>query len=349
MDGHIPLSAKLSQVLVAFIIEFDNEFERRMPHRTSRHGSTPGLQNPPWLVSMAMWTNFMQFVPDKGIAAGELPKLLAMNKANLRQWLVRLSRWGYLYVTPAAVIQPTVAGSKAQAIWRPLSALIEKRWEQRFGRDIISRLREDLRPIVDKLEAGLPDSLPILGYGLYSAVSRSGDRASADLALPALLSKVLLAFAVEFECDSDVSIAISANVLRLVSEEGVPGKDLPRLAGVSKEAIATSISFLEKRGYASVESGPAGSRVKILRLNAKGRHARQVYFDLPKAIEDRWGERFGKGAVNRLRESVEALANERLLEGIEPYPENWRASVPRAEFLPHYPMILHRGGFPDGS
>jgi hypothetical protein len=27
----------------------------------------------------------------------------------------------------------------------------------------------------------------------------------------------------------------------------------------------------------------------------------------------------------------------------------WRASVPNPETLPHYPMVLHRGGYPDGS
>jgi hypothetical protein len=55
MEGHLPLPALVSQALVAFIIEFDDEFERRMPHRTTNHGSTPGAHDAPWLVSMAMW------------------------------------------------------------------------------------------------------------------------------------------------------------------------------------------------------------------------------------------------------------------------------------------------------
>jgi len=40
--GRLPLSALLSQVLVPFTIECDNEFERQMPHRTSNYGSTAG-------------------------------------------------------------------------------------------------------------------------------------------------------------------------------------------------------------------------------------------------------------------------------------------------------------------
>jgi hypothetical protein len=38
-----------------------------------------------------------------------------------------------------------------------------------------------------------------------------------------------------------------------------------------------------------------------------------------------------------------------LFRGLEPYPDGWRASVPRPEGLPHYPMVTHRGVFPDGS
>jgi hypothetical protein len=33
----------------------------------------------------------------------------------------------------------------------------------------------------------------------------------------------------------------------------------------------------------------------------------------------------------------------------DPYPENWRDSVRPPITLPHYPMVLHRGGYPDGS
>jgi len=45
----------LSYALVAFTIEFDNEFERQMPHRTTRHRSAARSRNGPWLVSMVMW------------------------------------------------------------------------------------------------------------------------------------------------------------------------------------------------------------------------------------------------------------------------------------------------------
>src|SRR5271169_2793720 len=49
----LPLSALLSQVLVAFTIEFDNESERQMQHRTTNQHVEGGARVGPWLVSMA--------------------------------------------------------------------------------------------------------------------------------------------------------------------------------------------------------------------------------------------------------------------------------------------------------
>jgi hypothetical protein len=92
---------------------------------------------------------------------------------------------------------------------------------------------------------------------------------------------VLLAFAIEFEKQSEVSLAICANVLRLADDDGVAVRDLPRLSGVSKEAIAMAVSFLGKRGYAKL-------RERRLVLNATGRDAREMYHQLAERIEQRW-------------------------------------------------------------
>ena len=98
------------------------------------------------------------------------------------------------------------------------------------------------------------------------------------------------------------------------------------------------MSFLKKRGYAAT----AGAE---LTLTGKGGHAREAYLALVPAIEERWQLRFGTGAMRALRESLEQVP----VAWPEPYPDGWRASVARPEALPHYPMMLHRGGFPDGS
>jgi DNA-binding MarR family transcriptional regulator len=366
MDERFPLSALLSQALVAFIIEFDNEFEHRVPHRTTNHGSTPGA---PWLVSMAMWTKFLRFVDEDGVAVRELQGRVGLPGKELAVWLTRLSAWwGYVVVdtaaggtskrmSPDAVVRPTAGGKRALTVWRPLTAEIEARWRERFGSDALERLRTSLVATAVQLDAELPDSLPIPGYGLYSG--GSGDKRGVarrvggvdELPLPGLLSKVLLAFAIEFEAESEVSLAICANVLRLAGETAVPVRELLRLSGVSKEAIATSLSFLEKRGYAKIGPESPGSKVNSLVLNAKGRQAWEAYFHLVREIETRWVERFGTEALQSLRIALEGLVGDAplLMRGLEPYPDGWRAAVPRLETLPHYPMISHRGGFPDGS
>ena len=89
MNDRLPLPTLLSQVLVAFTIEFDNEAERRMPHRTSNHGSTPDSLDASWLVSLAMWENCMRFVTDEPITVGEGSKepirgILVVNADSIR-------------------------------------------------------------------------------------------------------------------------------------------------------------------------------------------------------------------------------------------------------------------------
>jgi DNA-binding MarR family transcriptional regulator len=375
MADRLALSALLSQALVAFTIEFDNEFERRTPHQTTDHGSTLGSNHAPWLVSMVMWEKFLQFVPDNGITIRELQRLTGLSDKGMVTWLTRLGKWwGYIVIGPDQAdppaksarsewqVRPTPGGQKALEVWRPLSAVIEQRWDERFGPREIEHLRESLRAVVSQLDPELPDSLPILGYGLFSKADDDGRRSAATRGphrwshapLPALLSRPLLAFAVDFEGESELSLAIGANVLRLAGEEGVRIRDLPRLAGVSREAIATALSFLEKRGYASVKQESSGKRAKLLMLNARGLRARDEYHRLVWNIEERWQARFGKKAMAGIRDALEQLVGQPaaehspLFRGLEPYPDGWRASVPRPDTLPHYPMVLHRGGFPDG-
>lgn len=371
----LPLPALLSQVLVAFTIEFDNEFEHQTPHRTTMSKSASGSSTGPWLTSLVMWSNLMRFVDEKGIRVSEL-----QNKGGN---LAGMLRWGYITAQPDPddsrtapstrsggkprgdwIVRATAKGRKAQDIWRTLFDTIEKRWEARFGKTEISDLRESLGAIVSQFDFELPEYLPVLGYGLRAKIPDADGRAAtkgfADdehslLPLTALLSKVLFAFASEFDRESKLSIAISANVIRVLGDKPIPVRDLPRLSGVSKEAIKVCLGFLEKGRYIVVESDAAASRGKAVRLTPKGRTAQDAYHQLIAEIEDRWQARFGEDRIRNLRESLEPLVGEPtadlspLFSGLQPYPEGWRASIPEPQILPHYPMVLHRGGYPDGS
>ncbi len=368
MDTRLPLPTLLSHALVAFTIEFDNEAEHRMPHRTTRYGSKAGFRQAPWLVSMVMWFNCMRFAGDDGLTAREL-----VRRARTKTNFPGMHRWGYISMAPDLgdlrpkpphsdwLVRATPAGREAQEVWRPLFDVIEQRWQERFDEDSIRRLKDSLRAIVSRLGFELPDCLPILGYGLFSRQRGGRQRpASKDddgthLPLVALLSRALLAFAIEFERESDLSLAMSANVVRVLDKEGVRVRDLPLLTGVSKEAVAMSLTFLTKQGYAFVEPDASGSRAKVVQMTAKGRKAQKGYRHLVEAVEKRWQSRFGNDSVETLRESLERLVGDAtaqrspLFRGLEPYLDGWRASVRRPETLPHFPTVLHRGGFPDGS
>jgi DNA-binding MarR family transcriptional regulator len=355
-------------------------------HWTTTRGlsksKNPGEKAPlhaPWLVSLVMWSNCMQFVGEDGVRAGELEEL-ARTKTNLDG----MERWGYVTVEPDPadgratpslsewLIRVTPAGRRAQEVWRPLFGVIEERWRERFGEVEIDQLRKSLLAPVSQIEAEmpgvLPDCLPILQYGLSCRTAdygrraravreRGGPRASApasQLNLAALLSKVLLAFAIEFERDSDLSLAISANVVRVLDEKGIRVRDLPRLAGVSKEAIKMAMGILTKGRYVVVESDPSAARAKLIRLTPKGQAAKAGYLRRLAFIEQHWMDRFGEENIRNLRESLELLVGDAaehspLFLGLEPHPDGWRASVPKPETLPHFPMVLHRGGYPDGS
>jgi DNA-binding MarR family transcriptional regulator len=365
------LPTLLSHALVAYTIEFDNETEHLLPHRTSDHGTTGASGPTPWLVSLVMWCNCMKFVGPDGVQLGEMERL-----ARTRTNLAGMQRWRYITVTPGAkdrdprrpgadaIVHATAGGRLAQEVWGPLFGVIDDRWRERFGNNAIADLRAALSAIVDRIDLELPDCLPILGYGLFSA-GRNSDAtflprdnqvsdADANLPLSALLSRVLLAFAIDFESASELSLAISANVLRVLNDDGVRVRDLPTLTGVSKEAVAMTAGYLEKQGYVTIEPVPAPDRGQRLRLTTQGRAAQQYASALISTLEEQWPARFGTDAVRSLRSSLEPLvgdgtAQSPLFGGLTPYPEGWRASVRAPSTLPNYPMVLHRGGYPDGS
>ena len=70
-----------------------------------------------------------------------------------------------------------------------------------------------------------------------SAPARRPQPPQGTLPLSALLSRVLLSFAVEYEREAGLSLAVGANVLRVLGAEGTRLRDLPALTGTSKEVL----------------------------------------------------------------------------------------------------------------
>jgi DNA-binding MarR family transcriptional regulator len=326
-------------------------------------------------VSEAMWANFIRFIPAGGVPLRDVSALAEITN------LGGLERWGYVTVEPDPadsratpprldrVVRPTAAAQRAQHIWRPLTAEIERRWRDRFGADQITALTGALRAIVGGTGLVLPPYLPVVG--VYPADHANwlaaGQQASGapDTSLPALLSRVLLAFAIEVERDSPLTMVVGAGALRVLGTDPVRVAELPRRAGLSKEAISRALGLLERHGYAVAEPDPAAIRRKGARLTTRGQRAQADHHRLVVAVEQRWRDQFGAGQVDGLAEALRGLfaetgGQQRIAAGLVPYPGGWRAHPPYlsqtealladpAAALPYYPMVSHRGGFPDGS
>jgi DNA-binding MarR family transcriptional regulator len=353
----------LSHALVAYTIEFDNEFEHRMPHRTAATtGSPPGSSDAPWLTSMAMWSTCVRFLDDDGLTVGEL-ECRARTGTNLDG----LRRWGYVTIDGRgrrggaqrvgrdAVLRLTEAGRRAARVWTPLSGEIEARWRERFGPGNFDRLERSLRALACVLDPALPDCMPILGHGMFirdRVVQREEEPLNPSAPdLPGLLSRTLVAFAVEFEQTSRISYAIATDVLAALDAELVAVRDLPSRNGVSKEAVAMALRYLVSRGLVTESKDEAPPRVRRVSLTQAGVHARADVDALRASTEARWEAAFGQGLVRDVRAGLGAVLDQREVfwRGLEPYPDGWRASLWPPATLPDFPMVLHRGGYPDGS
>ena len=361
----LPLSTLVSQVVIAFTIELDNEFEHRF--REAGGGAR--------ITSLTMWSNLLRFVAD-GITVSELSAAVGLPKSSVHSRVGGLERWGYVSVGPSTgregygsargvkddwVVQCTPAGHRAAGIWPALPGEIEARWRERFGAAQIDELIGALRVVDERTDADLPDYLPVVSstHGMALELGHQKPQEGVDLPLVVLLAHALMAYTLDFESGSGMSLPLSANVFRVLDGVGVPIRELPSLSGISKEAVAVSLTSLARTDYVIVEGAQATKRT--IRLTPAGETLRTIQPSLHARIERSWATRFGTNVVEPLRTALESILDHpELPAGLTPYPDGWRASKlyadrtqalladPRGQ-LPHCPMVLHRGGWPDGS
>jgi hypothetical protein len=173
--------------------------------------------------------------------------------------------------------------------------------------------------------------------------------------LPRLLNRVLLAFTLEFEERTALPLALTANVLRVLGQDGVRVRELPALTGVSKEAVEISLKLLRKGRGAALAADPDGKRVRAMRITERGAIGQERHRQGIADVEKGWQSRFGSRRIESLRSALAELAGDGtpagspLWTGLTPPVGSWRAKSKSPATLPHFPMILHRGGFPDGS
>jgi hypothetical protein len=197
--------------------------------------------------------------------------------------------WGYLDLGPDPadrrakppasewLVRPAKAGREAQSIWAPLTDEIEARWYDRFGQKAVDDLGSALTDLVARLDVDLPDYL----LGEPRLRPRPPIDGDSQLPLTALLAKVLLALALDFDDHSDLSLGIytagvgsrlpiCANVLCLIGDDGVAVVKIPELSGADKMAIDNWVGILDKRAYIQVAADPGGPRRRAAQLTPKG-------------------------------------------------------------------------------
>ena len=334
-----------------------------------RHTGAPG-----WCPS-ALWANVLQYLEDDPVSVGALRTRARTN----RLLLGGLRRWGCVTLTPPSgellqsppqdgvAVRSTTACRRGQEVWSRLPAVIDDRWRSRSASRRSSGRSRALRSVFDGLSIDPPAYLPVIHPAQNGKVEPPPSdvagtapsrlpRPRGNGSLSPLLSGVLYAFTVDFETGSRIALAISANTFRVLGDSGTRLRDLPRLSGVSAEATAMSAGRLERHGCAVTEPDPTASRGKVLRLTPKGHKAQQKYHRLLGDSEAAWRTRFGDGTIDELRAALDHLvgdgtfASSPLAAGLTPYPETWRARTRRrSDTRPHHPMVLHRGGYPDGS
>jgi hypothetical protein len=287
-----PLSALLSQVLIAFTVEFDNEFERRMGE-----AGHPGAR-----LSLVIWTSLMRFVADSPLSVRDLAAKAQEPETQIKFKLGCLERWGFVKLNhrePHAdgwgsgrgiradwTVHLTSKGLIAGKIFPPLFEEIEKRWEKRFGKEEINQLRQ-------------------------------------NLSLPISLRKQLQNLQLEFDNESPAPLLLSANAIRVLSEQPIRLAEMIRRTGGSRE---TSDIGWQLKPYVIVEPDPTATRGKVVSLSPRGLLAQAFYHHLTKEIEKRWEERLGKATIRTLRESLENLfETPELSKGMIPPPGTARA------------------------
>ena len=154
------------------------------------------------------------------------------------------------------LVRPTAAGQAAAEIWPRLFGEIESRWRDRFGADAIDELRGSLEAVVERVEVELPEYVPVVDGkdGMAAGLSTLEKRVTAidSGPLTALLTRALLAYTIDFEPGSELSLPLGENVVEVLGMDVIDARDLPLAAGVPKEAISMALTFLTKNGYVTV-------------------------------------------------------------------------------------------------
>jgi hypothetical protein len=344
-----PITSLLSQVLVALTIETDNEFEHRTSHFTTNHGRKGSFG--PWLISYALYANFLRLVPDDGIRMADLAAA-AGYPPPVHPAYHGMRRWGYVTYEPdiagsspkakdadAIVTLHAVNGKTARDNWAAVQADMKVRWTARG----LDSLQAALIGLVEDIERPLPEYMPTVTWDRRQPeLLEPQSRPAIELDLLGLLSKLLLAMTYDFEAQSELSLGTYSGLLAPLSEDPVATRNLYEVTGVAAKEWSSAMNQLAKLGLVTV-----GGKPKSIALTPAGVAAKAAAAKTLASVESAWAKKYGVSFAH-LRNELERVVGD-AWEWTEPYPDNWRSKVKVPHRLTHHPIVSHRGGYPDGS
>jgi DNA-binding MarR family transcriptional regulator len=107
---------------------------------------------------------------------------------------------------------------------------------------------------------------------------------------------------------ADIRPAHSINLFRVIDADGTRPTELARRAGVTPQAMAEFVRYLEARGYAERVPDPGDGRGRIVKLTPRGREASAVAGRVFTDLEARWEDHLGQPSMTQLRQMLAELA-----------------------------------------
>lgn len=298
-----------------------------------------GTHPPP----LHIWSNLLRpLAGDDAVPLRDLPSLARLSRRQAGPSVTAGERWGLLTVDRSggrgrATARLSERGAFAHASGVAALERANAVWQDRFG-DVTAQLRAALETIAAQLDLEFPwfptsygaadntfaggrlvaaqpgpPALPAHGKDWRPVVRTSPDSA-VGLPLSALLSQVLVAFAVEYEAQSGSELSLATGtLLQAIPDDGVRAIDLPHTGahGVLTDDATTT------------------GRAAISRPTALGRTLRDAHLPLVEAIEGLWRGRHGAARVHTICSTTATI-----LDRVEPPEPHERVVSLIAELYP---------------
>lgn len=278
---------------------------------------------------LQIWSNQLRpLVADAPVPLRDLPARARLSRRQTGPAVTAGERWGLLVVDRSggrgrATARLSERGLAAHDSGLAALERTESAWRDRLG-DLAEQLRADLVAVVTRLDLELPwfptsygaadntfaggravaahpgpPRLPAHGKD-WRPVVRDDVDDTAALPLSALLSQTLVAFAMDYEAESEAELSLATGtLLQAIPDSGVRAVDVPHTGAHGILA----------------EDGTRTGRAALARPTPFGRALREAHRPLVAAIEDGWRSRHGTTRIYSLRSTTAAILDRIELTG----------------------------------